>query len=80
MTFHYSFFENVTVCFNAWARLVPTIKFSSWICSLNLLFKRNANAFSLNTIIDVRLRRRHEMIFEYLQKLLKLAASKYYIA
>ena len=32
------------------------------------IFKRNANAFSLNAIADIRrrLRRRHEMIFLYL--------------
>ena len=33
------------------------------------IVKRNAKAFSLNAIVDVRLRRRHEMIcFEYLAK------------
>ena len=38
--------------------------------------KRNANAFSLNAIADVRrLRCRHEMIFLISRKLLKLAAS-----
>ena len=32
-----------------------------WTNATNVLFKRNANAFSLNAIVDVR--RRHEMIF-----------------
>ena len=37
------------------------------IPSVNV-FKRNANAFSLNAIVDVRHRRCHEMIvFEYLR-------------
>ena len=43
------------------------------------VFKRNANAFSLNTIVDIRLgcRHRHKMIFLISRKLLKLAASTF---
>ena len=48
--------------------------------SLNqMVFKRNANAFSLNAIVNVR-RRHHEMVFLISQKLLKLATSKFDIA
>ena len=39
--------------------------------------KRNANAFSLNTIVDVYLCHCHEMIFCIHWKLLKLATSKF---
>ena len=43
------------------------------------IFKRNANAFSHNAIVDVRLRRRHEMIFcGIFRKLFQLATSKIY--
>ena len=43
-----------------------------------LIFKRNANAFSLIAIVHVRLLlRRHEMIVLISQKLLKLATSKF---
>ena len=45
-----------------------------------VVFKRNVNAFSLNAIVDVRLRRRrrHEMIFVGRSpKLFKLATSKF---
>ena len=31
--------------------------------SIGTVFKRNAKVFSLNAIVDVRLRRRHEMVF-----------------
>ena len=31
--------------------------------SITVIIKRNANTFSLNAIVDVRLRRHHEMIF-----------------
>ena len=42
------------------------------------IFKRNAKVFSLTVIVDVRLRRRHEMIFIIIsRKLLVLATSKF---
>ena len=43
------------------------------------IFKRNAKAFSLTAIVDVRrrLRRRHEMIFLIYRKLFELATSKF---
>ena len=51
---------------------------STWV-SVCRLFKRTANAFSLNAIVDVRRRRRrrHEMIFFISRKLLELATSKF---
>ena len=42
-----------------------------------LLVNRNTEAFSLNAIVDVRLRRRHEMVFLISRKLLELATSKF---
>ena len=48
-------------------------------CRIQAVFKRNANAFSLNAIVDRRSRRRrHEMIcFLISRKLLELAISKF---
>ena len=46
-------------------------QFAAVIC------KRNANALWLNAVVDVRLRRRHEMIFFIFRKMLKLATSKF---
>ena len=42
------------------------------------IVKRNANAFSLNVVVDARLRRRHEMIFLVSQKL-RIRASDFKI-
>ena len=47
---------------------------------LHDIFKRNAKAFSLNAIVDVRLRRRrHKVIFlnKYIGKKLELSTSKF---
>ena len=44
------------------------------------VYKRNADAFSLNAMVEVRLRRllhSHEMIFLISRKLLELATSKF---
>ena len=61
---------------------VYTISLSSHcgFSQVDRFFKRNAKAFSLNAIVDVRrrrLRRRHEMIFLISWKLLELATSKF---
>ena len=34
---------------------------------MSFVFKRNTIAFSFNAIVDVRIRRRREMIFLYLE-------------
>ena len=50
--------------------------------SLSLFIKRNANAFSLNAIVDVRLLRRprcHEMIFFNISKTIRASDFKIYL-